>query len=421
MYGGDEISSLVFDIGVFNSKFGYSGEDSPKYVFQTQVGTSSQELSSNLNKPTNETSSVSSSSSAFVGENELRFYKPGTKVINPLNQNGYIENIDLFDTLINNVYTKCLKTQSKEHPVLFSEPGIHNKENRAQLAQLMFEKYEIPAIFVCKTPVLSAFSCGRSTCLVFDSGSTSSWATPVHDGYVLQKTQLKFDVAGNYVSNELSKILHNRNIRITPHYKFTKEEVEENVFKTNYLDGSLFTNTDTSYELFWIKDIIRDMKESTLTINEESVLGKEISMKSNTYELPDGTSVDLNEEKMLILEKLFNTNKDIPGFNGYHSMIIDAINKGDVDIKKEMFSNIFVTGGNTLFPGFPERLQRQLMSSSPPNLKVKVLTHPSPSERRFSSWIGGSILSSLGTFHQIWFSKQEYDEHGPVLIERKCA
>ena len=49
----------------------------------------------------------------------------------------------------------------------------------------MFEKFEAPAMFIAKNPVLSAFSGGRSTCLVFDSGSTTSWASPVHDGYVL--------------------------------------------------------------------------------------------------------------------------------------------------------------------------------------------------------------------------------------------
>jgi len=106
---------------------------------------------------------------------------------------------------------------------------------------------------------------------------------------------------------------------------------------------------------------------------------------------------------------------------GYHQMIIDAINKTDLDVRKEMYSNIFVCGGNILFNGFPERLQKQLFISSSQSVKIKVILHPSSSERRFSSWIGGSILSSLGTFHQLWLSKQEYEEHGALIIERKCA
>lgn len=113
--------------------------------------------------------------------------------------------------------------------------------------------------------------------------------------------------------------------------------------------------------------------------------------------------------------------KEFPSFMGYHQMIIDAINKSDLDVRKEMYSNIFACGGNILFNGFPERLQKQLFNASPQSVKIKVILHPSPSERRFSSWIGGSILSSLGTFHQLWLSKQEYEEHGALIIERKCA
>jgi actin-related protein len=101
-------------------------------------------------------------------------------------------------------------------------------------------------------------------------------------------------------------------------------------------------------------------------------------------------------------------------------MIIDSVNKSDLDIRKELFSNIFMCGGNTLFQGFLERLQKQLMTVHQ-SMKIKVITHPSLSERRFSTWIGGSILSSLATFHQLWLSKQEYEEHGAMIIERKCA
>ena len=81
---------------------------------------------------------------------------------------------------------------------------------------------------------------------------------------------------------------------------------------------------------------------------------------------------------------------------GYHQMIIDAINRGDIDIRKELYSNILITGGNSLLPGFVERIQKQLYNFSPQSVKIKTITHNTPSERKFSSWIGGSILSSLG-------------------------
>ena len=77
-------------------------------------------------------------------------------------------------------------------------------------------------------------------------------------------------------------------------------------------------------------------------------------------------------------------------------MIMDSINRGDLDIRKEMYSNILVTGGNSLLPGFVERMQKQLYNYSSQSVKIKLITHPSNSERKFSTWIGGSILSSLG-------------------------
>jgi actin-like protein 6A len=201
---------------------------------------------------------------------------------------------------------------------------------------------------------------------------------------------------------------------VVPHYKFIKNKVEDN-YITEYLNG---VRDDPSYEAFWEREIVKDLKESTLSVSEEP--GKR-ELNQTIYELPDGKTVDLTEERQGLLEKLFAPIKESPGFNGYQHMIFDSINKSDLDIRKELSSNIFICGGNTLFQSFPERLQKQLLITIPQSVKVKVITHPSFSERRFSSWIGGSILSSLGTFHQLWLSKQEFEEHGAMIIERKCA
>lgn len=306
-----------------------------------------------------------------------------------------------------------LHVDPKEHPILFTEPSLHNKENRLKLTEFMFEKYEIPAMFICKSAVLSSFSCGRSTCLVFDSGHNMTYAVPVHDGYALQKSIIKTDLAGNWVTNELMKKVENLGVNIIPHYKFNKNIVGEHIV-TEYLNE---VRDDPTYENFWKKEIIREMKESSLSIQEDS----NNAFEPLNYELPDGKFVELGGEKYSILERLFHPLKELPGFSGYQQMVLDSISKADVDIRKELSSNIFVCGGNTLFTNFPERLQKGLLNSSSQALKIKIILHPSSSERKFSSWIGGSILSSLGTFHQLWLSKFEYEEHGSMIIERKCA
>lgn len=101
--------------------------------------------------------------------------------------------------MTDDVFNEYLRIDPKDHPILFTEPTLHNKENRLKLTEIMFETYGIPAMFICKSAVLSAFSCGRSTCLVFDSGHNSTYAVPVHDGYSLQKSIINenFFIIGN--------------------------------------------------------------------------------------------------------------------------------------------------------------------------------------------------------------------------------
>jgi actin-related protein len=181
MYGGDEVSSLVFDIGTYSCRVGYSGEDCPKAVLQPVIG---------INKQ-NDTTSY------YFSDTQLRFFKEGTKVHNIMSPNGLskliltiVENYEYYEKLIDEIFSEVLVLDPKEHPLLFSEPSLHNKENRVRLTELMFEKYSIPAMFICKSAVLSAFSCGRSTSLVFDSGHNNTYAVPVHDGYALQKSNI---------------------------------------------------------------------------------------------------------------------------------------------------------------------------------------------------------------------------------------
>ncbi|KAH9249846.1 actin-1 [Batrachochytrium salamandrivorans] len=89
--------------------------------------------------------------------------------------------------------------------------------------------------------------------------------------------------------------------------------------------------------------------------------------------------------------------------------------KCDVDIR--LYANIVLSGGSTMYEGIAERLNKEMVALVPNTMKVKVVAPP---ERKYSVWIGGSILASLSTFQQMWISKQEYDESGPGIVHRKC-
>jgi actin-related protein len=127
--------------------------------------------------------------------------------------------------------------------------------------------------------------------------------------------------------------------------------------------------------------------------------------------------VQIEGERISITEKMFKASESTPGFSGIHHMIVESISKSDIDIRRDLFLNIIVAGGNTLFKGFVDRLQNAIPEISPQNIKARVI---STSDRKFSPWVGGSILSSLGSFQQMWMSRQEYQEHGAIMIERKC-
>ncbi len=79
--------------------------------------------------------------------------------------------------------------------------------------------------------------------------------------------------------------------------------------------------------------------------------------------------------------------------------------------------NIVLSGGTTMFEGIDKRMEKEIVALAPASMKIKIVAPP---ERKYSVWIGGSILSSLSTFQQMWISKQEYDESGPAIVHRKC-
>lgn len=92
----------------------------------------------------------------------------------------------------------------------------------------------------------------------------------------------------------------------------------------------------------------------------------------------------------------------------------------DVDVRPALYSNVVLTGGNSLVQGFNERLSRDLSTRTPGSMRLKLIAANGTVERRFGAWVGGSILASIGTFQQMWMSMQEYQEGGKAQIDRKC-
>ena len=136
-----------------------------------------------------------------------------------------------------------------------------------------------------------------------------------------------------------------------------------------------------------------------------------------TYELPDGNIITLGSERFRCPEVLFQPSLVGKEASGIHYTTFQSIMKCDMDIRRDLYTNIVLSGGTTMFPGMAERMTKELTILAPPTVRIKVVA---PLERKYSVWIGGSILGSLDTFQQMWISKDEYDESGPNIVHRKC-
>jgi len=101
---------------------------------------------------------------------------------------------------------------------------------------------------------------------------------------------------------------------------------------------------------------------------------------------------------------------------GVHELLLNSILNCDIDVRQQLLNNIVLTGGCTLFPGFAERMQKEI-NNILPNQHFRVFSFR---DRQYSVWIGGSIIASLKQFIDMWISKEEYYETGPLIVHRKC-
>jgi actin-like protein 6A len=193
----------------------------------------------------------------------------------------------------------------RDTPLIFTEPALHNKDARLKLTEFMFEKFQIPAIFIAKSPVLAAFSCGRSTAVVLDSGHKSTIATPVHDGYALQKCIIKHDIAGSFLTHELATVIEKK-VEVAPRFSFKRRLYNNNgqeAFDVTRLDVS---GVHPSYYNWCKEEIVRDVKEEVLYVSEDPIDERSLeTIRSQTYELPDGQQISLQSERLNLTEKFF--------------------------------------------------------------------------------------------------------------------
>ncbi|KAJ5075947.1 actin-10-related [Anaeramoeba ignava] len=375
---------IVIDNGSSTIRAGFSGDDTSKSIFPSIIG-----------KPKDETKKDELELKDFYIGNEVQSKREFLKIEYPI-QNGIITNWDQMEKLWNYVFEQDLKVDPKEYPILMTEAPFNLKPNREKMIEIMFEKFDIPSFFISLSDVLSFYASGRLNGISVGIGDQTTSFVPLNEGYAINEAIMRSNLAGRVLTDYLMKMINQKGF---------------------------------SFQTFEEREIIEDIKKKAcyvaLDFQEELKNSKEID-----YQLKDGKIIKLGNERFKCVEALFEPSElfqsylppDIFGsffVSGapIHQKIYNSIMKCEENLRKELFGNIVLSGGSSLFPGIVERIEKEIIQLAPLNTEVKVIAL---SQRANTVWIGGSILASLPKFRELLISKEEYKKTGAKIVHERC-
>lgn len=366
---------VVIDNGSGVLKAGFAGDQIPKCVFSNFIG-----------KPKHiRVMAGALEGDSFIGS-KAEEHRGLLKIKYPMEHGVVTEWADM-ERVWAHIYSKeQLHIQSEEHPVLITEAPLNPKRNREKTAEVFFESFGVPALYISIQAVLSLYASGRTTGVVLDSGDGVTHAVPIYEGFAMRHSVVRVDLAGRDVTQHLQLLLRKESVHLRTSAEF---------------------------------EIARTIKEQScyvaLNPAREEQLEADRNAERGLYVLPDGQQIRVGAARFRAPEVLFTP--DIIGeeCEGVHEVLMYSITKADMDLRRTLFGNVVLSGGSTLFKGFGERLLQEIKKIAPKDIKIKI---SAPPERKYSTWLGGSILASLDTFRKMWISKREWEEDGRVVHKK---
>ncbi|GAW11657.1 hypothetical protein ANO14919_010050 [Xylariales sp. No.14919] len=456
VYGGDEVSALVLDAGYCHTRAGFAGEDVPKSVLPSSYGS----------LKNSDPDSTTTTYRDIFGD-ECLYPRDGFEVKNYMSRSeSVVEDWDAATKIWEHMLIKRLQpdretrpvikngpsepaadgegdvamedaeSQEKplaENPLLMTEAPWNTGKAREKAIEIAMENWGCPAFWMSRTPVCAAFAAGKASALVIDVGGANTSVTAIHDGMILKRSIQKSPVGGLWLSQQIRTMWDSNDpkVNVIPYFMIeNKTPVDAGAPAQARLRHFPFEITQ-SYRAYEEERLLTEFKESVVEVwkgpgrylnpgNEELVK----SQPGRVFEMPNGWNQMWREQRYRVSEGMWDENAALPNPDGSKAQTIPELIKAclgavDVDLRPNLLGNVVVTGGTSLLNGFNDRLNNELMAMHP-GMKIKLHAAGLSTERRFGAWIGGSILASLGTFHQMWISRKEYEENGVGIVEKRC-
>jgi centractin len=367
---------VVIDLGTHSIKAGFGGEDRPSVALRSVVG--------RPKLPRVIAGGALADADAFVGRRAEEHR--GALHLSHAMERGAVASWADLEVLWASLYDAGhLKASASAHPVLLAEAPLTPRAQRERCAQVLFEKLQVPALHCCPSPPLALYATGRTTGLVLDCGEGAAHATPIYEGYALPHAVLRSDLGGRDVTERLALLLRKQG-----------------------------TVLRSGAEL----ESVAAMKEqacfvSALPAQDEAAVADR-RFAAAEFRLPDGQRVQVGAERFRAPELLFRPALGGLECKGVAELAAGAVLRSDLDLRAALLQNVVLAGGSTTCRGFGPRLLAELRKLQPaPDVKLRVWA---PSERTSLTWVGGSILASLGTFKSLWVTKEQYLEQGDRIL-----
>jgi len=296
-------------------------------------------------------------------------------------------------------FKERLKIDPKEHKILLTEPPMNPKDNQKKILQCMFETYDFEAAKVSIQAQLVLYAQGLLTGVVVDSGDGVTHIVPVWEGVCPPALIKRLNVAGRHITRYLIKLLQLRG------YSF---------------------NRSADFET------VRQIKERFCYVGYDLDVEKRLALETTTlmasYTLPDGRVIRLGSERYAASEVLFQPTLIDVESKGVHDMLFSMIQEADIDLRPSFYKHIVLSGGSTMYPGLPSRLEKEIRALYLRNVlkgdRARMakfrLRIEDPPRRKHMVFLGGSVLADIMKDRpEFWISRQEWAEHGPNIIGKK--